>query len=902
MRNSRCIFQCILLCLLALLMIVSLVACKKPETPPDSDVDPNPTPVDGRYNPHAEARVEGADSIVLREYSRVQGTLIDPDSSGSAAGLQEYINTYMTEYDAVKMDGTVSTFQISKIYAESIQLNTEAMMAYVGSAGDLDLYAITDPMADPKGDGTSWSEEICFPKYKATLVSALLQPEINRFETAVWPDRCFTPVSSEYRTLQLACYEAINEMSGKAVTLSAGTPGITYLLSDSLSYQNGPADWSLSSRDGYYGVNAPLTLDGIPLKIRSLEQISSAEDLKDVSVLLLSWDCQKPLNEECVDAIADWILAGGTALYVGGHDKFVEVESEWWSAATSPLQALFDKLGLNITVTNPALSSTTLTWLGGSAYDAFAELSLSSAYSAFYTGFEGADAKAILKAGDTVLGIDQSAGKGHIVAIGLPSAMFAKTDGGADAMQQLVAYACNTHSDYTYEATTLMWTKRGRIIAAHSYTDGNVLTGKFINLFDPNLTVMDYVVINEGEDVLLCDVSDMDLSVPRILYSGGAHMYDPLETADRTLFRIIGPLNTRVATRIACVDGKYPVSLKATDGAGNELRVSTSWDNATGTLLVMVDGRTGGAEIEILWGDALMADTKLPTRELFSVPTNLENLDAPWIVRATAGVNGGMRYADKQTEVVYKIDLTAFTDPTIGVHVFQNYLISYSYDDVEWIVLADYSATEGYNGTLTTGGNNTVIQLDGSILNGHDEIYIRIADCNPEDGWGGSITKIEVSYLREENEPAFELKPYQGDWSQGQWIPATKFSVSNARMEGDHMSYTIKGSHATYAAIELGTSGDTEYTLHVMAGAPNNTASTSGAMEIRLNDPQGTLLGTLEFSPTEDWADYQAFEATLNFPSAPEGPQTICLVFKPNATYLFNYTQIAITEFGAPAP
>ncbi len=1048
MKNFYSVMRRVLLCLLSLTLMIGFAACNKPSVDPDSN-DPTGDPVDPpagddpiiddpafpigiRYNPHAEARAEGADTITLREYSRVDGTLIDPDADALSvpAGLTELVNMYMTEYDPVKMEGTVSTFQNASSYSDALRINTEAMMAYIstpdsvdrvmeswctaddfyevnvmmpvnrdsndyvlrdpsnyddiqtdatgkyithstsstvyymvptegwidyvwemvealidhydvksitfeepemwyasgysegfkrewedyygeawqaqtaspeamlktmrlkvylfdrmlseiadrlhaaapdtklyvashstasytgiqitaglntylatgkidgvvgqtwsntasaavkvdgvdqtlefanaylgyasyaGAAGDLDLYAITDTMSDTP----SWGENVCFPKYKATLVSALMQPEIHRFESAVWPSRGFAPVSADYRTLQLACYEAINEMSGKAMTVSAGTPGITYLLSDSLSFQSGSSAWSMSSKDGYYGVTMPLLLDGIPLSIKSMEQLTSPEDLEGVNLLILSWDCQKPMNEECVAAIAQWILAGGTALYVGGHDRFAESETEWWASAGTPLQALFDQLGLDITVTKPTLSDCKATWLEDSDYKAIADMTLPAQYAAFYAGFEGADVNAVLKVGDTVLGIDQTAGKGHIVAVGIPSALFSLQSGGSDAMQAITAYACDQHAEYLYSSTTLMWAKRGRIVAAHSYADGNVLVGKFVNLFDPALTVTDHVVIDAGEDVLLCDVSDMDLSTPRILYSGGAHVYAPREKDTSTIFCISGPANTLISTRLGCTDGKYPISVTATDAAGNAAAVYTAWNNETDTLLIQVDGRVDGVTVEVMWGDTHIEDTKQKIRETFTVETNKKNLDAAWLYRNDAGADNNLRFADASGQLIYKIDLTPFDQPTIGLHIVQNYIVEYSYDGKAWTVLADYSKTEGYSGTLIGGGNNTVIMLDSMLLDGYDEVYIRIRDCNPGDGWGGSISKIEVTYMRDEDEEPFALPAPDEEKPQeptGDASAFEKLNVDYASLYADRQkaTFTVNQNSTEDAAL-----------------------------------------------------------------------------------------------------
>ena len=681
--------------------------------------------------------------------------------------------------------------------------------SYAGAAGDLDLFAITDTMSD----SSAWTEDICFPKYRATLVSALMQPEIHRFEASVWPSRGFVAVSSEYRTLQLACFEALNEMSGKAITTSAGTPGITYLLSDSLSWQSG--SWSLSSKDGYYGVTLPLVSDGIPVRVQSMENVTSADDLKDVSLLLLSWDCQKPLSEAVVDAIADWIKNGGTALYVGGRDVFADSEAEWWAPWGSPLQALLDKLGLDVSIKTENTLSGKATWLADKDYSAVASMSLSNKYNGFYTSFEG-DLVPILKAGDAILGFEQSAENGSLIAIGLPSAMFSQQIGGTDAMQALVAYACDEYSDYSYESTTLVWTKRGRIVAAHSYADDNVLVGSFINLFDPELPIVDHVLLNARDDVLLCDISGADLSVPRLLYSGGAHAYAPKESATETVFCISGPTGTNISSRLACADGTYPQSVSAKDANGNSITVISVWDSDTDSLLVQLRGDVEGATVTVTWGSTPVEDTKEFVIEEITVKTNNQDLDKDLLYRNTGSANANFRYADADTQIIYKLDLSRFRHASVSMEILQNYLISYSADGKKWTVLADYSKTEGYKGTLQGGGNNTIVTLDSALLEGSDVVYIKIADCNPHDGWGGTIKSLTISYMRYEDEDPIELgkpgednTPSQGGTSDisgfepinvdyaSKYASRAKLTLSVNASSKDDQPFIVKDTSAT---------------------------------------------------------------------------------------------------------
>lgn len=122
-----------------------------------------------------------------------------------------------------------------------------------------------------------------------------------------------------------------------------------------------------------------------------------------------------------------------------------------------------------------------------------------------------------------------------------------------------------------------------------------------------------------------------------------------------------------------------------------------------------------------------------------------------------------------------------------------------------------------------------------------------------------------------------------------EWMRGLDYESSNASPEGDHMAYTEQDKYALYTGIDFG-SGANSYTFEIMAGAPANDISKGGRLEIHRKDTTDELLGILEFTPTGGWDNYQKFAAKINSAQSLVGMQDICLVFKPESTFLFNYT------------
>ena len=164
-------------------------------------------------------------------------------------------------------------------------------------------------------------------------MAQLMQPEVRRYQSIIWPDRSIGKAGQEYKTEQLQAYTMQQVIGEYAVTVYAGTQGISLAVSDSYSYhriENG-ATYELS--DAFYGLSVPLVERGIPLGAVSLDHLEDASDLEGVEVLLLTYDVMKPMSEQANQAIADWVRSGGVALYLGGSNGIM------WTANGGPTRA-----------------------------------------------------------------------------------------------------------------------------------------------------------------------------------------------------------------------------------------------------------------------------------------------------------------------------------------------------------------------------------------------------------------------------------------------------------------------------------------------------------------------------------------------------------------------------------
>lgn len=425
------------------------------------------------------------------------------------------------------------------------------------------LFALIDPMSDEKQRHT---EEELRALNRHQVVSSLMHAEVHRWENCIWPDRAFRDASDEYKTELLSIYNALNDISGKQYTLTAGTPGVTYLLSDTLNWQVTDNGWCNDPSQSYYGVAMPLIDDGIPLKVGSMEYVTSANDLAEVSLLLVSYDSMKPQSEQVNKAIADWVKAGGTLLYIGGHDAYESAPDQWWAGAEgrTPYGNLLHHLGLSSVEVGAAGENKDRACYRGQGF------------TPLFTSPE-----------DDILAMEAAVGEGHFLSVGLPSYYFAATEGGADWIKSLCAYAMQ-YTDYDYAVSPVFQVERGRYTALHALHEDHTLAGTYLDIFDSTLPIVTDPVVKAGESALYYRVDTALSGLPSVTYLGGRLQGELIQTTERTAFSICGPTRSTSSVRLQG-NGKHPKSVTVIrpDVPRGESAVTT-WDDQTGSLLVQI--------------------------------------------------------------------------------------------------------------------------------------------------------------------------------------------------------------------------------------------------------------------------------------------------------------------------
>ena len=619
--------------------------------------------------------------------------------------------------------------------------------SYVDSVEGTNFYALADPMAD----GQSYVEEDLQYIYRQSVAAKLMQPEIHRFQVLPWVQRAFANVSADYRTVQSQIYEMLNAVGGQEITMETGTPGIAYLASDSLSWMNAGSGWALSTSDGMYGLCAPLLRDGIPVKMKAMEQIYTKDDLSGVNLLLVSFDSSVPLSEEVNMAIADWVKAGGTMLYIAGQNDYWDIDDYFfWADDKTPLDNLFKHLGLDITVNTTSVSaSLALTSPDADLSAVFADVKIPTQYNKYLVSFSGA-ANPILRSGTTVLGFEESVGKGQVVVVGMPSAMLSNVQGGSSFMRALTAYALQ-YTDFEYVSTTLMVTRRGDYVAAHAYDEGEYLLGTYIDLFDSNLSVLKNPDVPKDDSVILYDIGGIQRDIPRLGYTSG-QVLELIESTGKTSLKLTSAANVNVGIRMLLPKNTYPTSVSVVGADGKSYpALAYYYDTATNSCLIKVDGNSDYVTVTIEWGNDPKAYS-LVSKE-FVEEKYLTNANSPedeqFIeLETTAAANHGVRFCDGALQLVYKFDLTQYDTPLFRFNVSQNYYIEVSADKKDWQLVVDYS-NGGTVERMQNGANAEVISIDPADYGLTDVMYFRLKNTATSGGFGGAISSFSIRHMVE---------------------------------------------------------------------------------------------------------------------------------------------------------
>lgn len=424
------------------------------------------------------------------------------------------------------------------------------------------MFFLTDPIEDRAKDWDDYKRN-----YQATFVAQLLYPGVADYEVMPWPERIYeglykvgagsdekTRIPRFYSTQMQVMVNALNKIPESDNTVS-GSDGIGVLMANSLMFQRFPL------HDGYddpqlanfYGLALPLVKRGVPVKTVHIENLGFPATLADTKVLIMTYSNMKPLDPAAHTYLTNWVKKGGKLVFCGSDkDPFQQVQ-EWWSTGdnsyTAPSQHLFTLLGLDPDAP------------------------------------EGE-----YKVGKGTVCVLRTDPKEHILNAGGDAAFI-------EAVTRL--YNSTKGADLAFKNDFLL--HRGPYTVA-AVMDESVdraplsLSGRYIDMFDPTLPVVNGFLVEPGHQALLFDLSRVvKPDKPQVL---AASFRESDETASKRsyAFTAKSPIETDGVARVLLPE--VPSSVKV-DGA--ETVDPTLWDAPSRTYLLRFENLPEGHRVEFAW-------------------------------------------------------------------------------------------------------------------------------------------------------------------------------------------------------------------------------------------------------------------------------------------------------------
>jgi hypothetical protein len=294
---------------------------------------------------------------------------------------------------------------------------------------------------------------------------------------------------------------------------------------------------------------------GVPVKTVHIENVSFAQTWKDIKILIMSYSNMKPMDKTSHDYIAGWVKNGGVLVYCGRDDDAFQSVQEWWNTGThsfkAPSEHLFIKLGLK-----QPFNTGEYKYGKGKVYimrNDPKEFVLKENY-------DGEFVNTIKKLYEAEAG--ELTFKNHFILTRGPYELISVVDENAD------------QSPYT-------------------------IRGKLIDLFDPEIPVLDEKQVNPGEQAFLYNIGSVkNPGTPQVLVTA-ARVYDEKIVKNEYSFVAKSPLNTTNVMRALLP--REAKEIRVMDAGGKELPVKTSWDASSKTCFLSFENHPDGVHVKLGW-------------------------------------------------------------------------------------------------------------------------------------------------------------------------------------------------------------------------------------------------------------------------------------------------------------
>jgi hypothetical protein len=441
---------------------------------------------------------------------------------------------------------------------------------------------------DPIEDNPNHSWDDYRSNWEGTLTASLLQPDVWRYEVMPWPQRVFTgkypaknavtdrsvsqaeqiptgtglggtlrrrtdvervPIPKPYETELQDVIHALGQMKQPVARWEySGTRGTGVLVSDTMMFQRAAPNPSDANLGSFYGLALPLLKRGLPVEPVQIENATTPGALSPYRLLLLTYEGQKPPTREFHKALVQWVREGGALVVIDDDSDPYNAVREWWNTAPlsykTPREDLFEELGI--------------------ARDA--------------------------------IGLHH-VGRGVVLRESVSPAALSYRADGAEFVRKAARRAAAAIGLKWKEADGLVLRRGPYVIAAgldESVPDEKpfALRGRFIDLFDANLPMLDEVLLKPGRRALLFDLDADGNREPRVL-AAACRVRNEHVSGKTLFFQAEGIGDTEAVVRCAAPSSPADVLV------GGEPINQTLYDSSSRTLLLRFPNSVSPVQVEV---------------------------------------------------------------------------------------------------------------------------------------------------------------------------------------------------------------------------------------------------------------------------------------------------------------
>lgn len=451
------------------------------------------------------------------------------------------VNWCLKNYDSPEKSFFASAFAL---YDYFVQLTVET---------NKKLWLEVDPAEDdPNHD---WEQFKLW--YQHCTTAMLMMLDADSYEVVPWPERIFQtnsftpgiedyarqPAPKNYLNLILSATQVLQDMplGGKWLG-ECRDYKIGIAVADSTMWQkhNKPA------LQGLFGLLMPLLQNGINAASFVIERCTDEAYIKRFKIIVVSFEDFKPYKQQMIGALAKWVHSGGHILILGKDGDALDNEkSFWWqqNGFKSPLAALLAELGYKENQNE---------WKHGKG-------------NAIYAAQSPADFAEPKTANDKYMALLNKIAKSAGINIEKPAGYFA--------------------------------VKRGDFVIAHAEKTQFKLEGRFIDIFNPDLIVLENIKLEKTQSGIFKDITKTvrQNGKPKLLHTTYRLIYE--EYADGILkFFIKGPEQTRLTARIC--KGSHNIEILSAMSNGRSVAIDRFDDNHN-TCRLVCDNQPDGVLITV---------------------------------------------------------------------------------------------------------------------------------------------------------------------------------------------------------------------------------------------------------------------------------------------------------------